>query len=168
MICWSSRKEKRTCFQIIGPLEPLKKNNSCRGPVFCRPSRKKQQLAPKKFRKDGRRFLVDFVSTILSKVAACFPVGQGLSCFCPGIVIGSDDYSDFHLFGQLLESLFGLGWVRGQKLSLQNLSSTHSSESCDSWSWVAADHVCQLTTLLRSATNLASAFGRICTKLVSC
>ena len=49
----------------------------------------------KDFRKDSRRFLEDFVSTILSTVAARSPIGQGLSCFCPEIVIGGDNYSAF-------------------------------------------------------------------------
>ena len=60
---------------------PLKKRNSS----FLR----------KEFRKDCRRFLEDLVSTILSTVAVRSPAGQGLSCFCPEIVIGGDDYSAF-------------------------------------------------------------------------
>ena len=70
----------------------------------------------KEFRRDCRRFLEDLVSTILSTVAARYPIGQGLSCFCPEIVIGGDDYSAFHLFGQLLDGLLELGWVRGSKV----------------------------------------------------
>ena len=70
----------------------------------------------KKFRRDCRRLLEDFVSTILSTVAARSPIGQGLSCFCPEIVIGGDDYSAFHLFGQLLEGLLDLGWIRGSEM----------------------------------------------------
>ena len=63
----------------------------------------------KDFRRDCRCFLEDFVSTILSTVAARSPIGQGLSCFCPEIVIGGDDYSAFHFFGQLLDGLLDLG-----------------------------------------------------------
>ena len=70
----------------------------------------------KEFRKHCRRFLEDYVSTILSTVAVRSPIGQGLSCFCPEIVIGGDDYSAFHLFGQLLDGLFELGWVRGSEV----------------------------------------------------
>ena len=70
----------------------------------------------KEFRRDCRRFLEDFVSTILSTVAARSPVGQGLSCFCPGIVIGGDKYSAFILFGQLLDGLLELGWIRGSEI----------------------------------------------------
>ena len=67
----------------------------------------------KEFRKDCRRFLEDLVSTILSTVAARSPFGQGLSCFCPEIIIGGDDYSAFYLFEQLLDRLLEFGWVRG-------------------------------------------------------
>ena len=73
----------------------------------------------KEFRRDRmdcRCFREDLVSTILSTVAARSPIGQGLSCFCPEIVIGSDDYSAFHLFGQLLDWLLELGWVRGSEV----------------------------------------------------
>ena len=70
----------------------------------------------KEFRRDCRRFLEDLVSTILSTVAARSPIGQGLSCFCPEIVIGGDNYSAFHLFGQLLDGLLELGWVRGSEV----------------------------------------------------
>ena len=66
----------------------------------------------KEFRKHCRGFLKDLVSTILSTVAARSPVGQGLGYFCPEIIIGGDDYSAFHLFGQLLDGLLELGGVR--------------------------------------------------------
>ena len=70
----------------------------------------------KEFRRDCRRFLEDFVSTILSTVAARSPSGQGLSCFCPEIDLGGDVYSVFHLFGQLLDGLLDLGWIRGSEM----------------------------------------------------
>ena len=70
----------------------------------------------KEFRRDCRRFLEDLVSTILSTVAARSPIGQGLSCFCPEIAIGGDDYSAFHLSGQLLDELLELGWIRGSEI----------------------------------------------------
>ena len=70
----------------------------------------------KEFPRDCRRFLEDLVSTNLSTVAARSPVGQGLSCFCPEIVIGGDEYSAFLLFGQLLDGLRELGWVTGSKI----------------------------------------------------
>ena len=52
-------------------------------------------------------------STIISTVAARSPAGQGLSCFCPEIVIGGDKFSAFNLLGQLLDGQLELGWVRG-------------------------------------------------------
>ena len=56
------------------------------------------------------------MSTIFSTAAARSPVVQGLSCFCPEILIGGDEYSAFHLFGQLLDGLLELGWVRGSEI----------------------------------------------------
>ena len=108
----------------------------------------------KVFRRDCSRFLEDLMSTILSTVVAHSPVGQGLSCFCSEIVIGGDKYSAFHLFGQLLDGLLQLGWVRGQKSNLQKLKSTFSSASSHRWSQVAIDLLCQSTASLPSATNL--------------
>ena len=70
----------------------------------------------KEFRRECRRFLEHFVSIIVSTVAARSPIGRGLNCFCPQIVIGGDDYSAFHLFGQLLDGLPDLGWIRGWEM----------------------------------------------------
>ena len=67
----------------------------------------------KEFRWDWRRFLEDLESTIFCTVAARSPVGQGLSYLCPEIVIDVDNYSAFHLYGQLLDGLLELCWVRG-------------------------------------------------------
>ena len=102
-------------------------NHSCFGPIseehFLEGTRLLASLEKmnsnflrKAFRKHCRRFLEDLLSTILSTVAARSQVGQGLSCFCPEIVIGGDDYSAFHLFGQLLDGLLELGWVRGSEV----------------------------------------------------
>ena len=68
------------------------------------------------FHRDCRRFLEDLVSTTFSTVAALSPVEQGLSCFFTEIIIGGDDYLTFHLFGQLLDRLLDLGWVRGSEI----------------------------------------------------
>ena len=70
----------------------------------------------KEFRKDCRRFLEDLVSTILPTVAPPSLVGLGLSCFCPEINLGGDEYWAFHLFGQLLDGLLELGWVKGSEI----------------------------------------------------
>ena len=77
----------------------------------------------KEFRKDCRRFLEDLVSTILATVATRSPVGQRLSCFCPKIISGSHDYSTFHLFGQMLDELLALGWVRVSEIEPGNAQS---------------------------------------------
>ena len=45
----------------------------------------------KEFRRDARRFLEDFENCVLSTVAARSVIGQGLSCFCPAILVGGDN-----------------------------------------------------------------------------
>ena len=67
----------------------------------------------KEFRRDCRKFLEDFVSCVLSTVAARSAIGQGLSCFCPPVLIGGDDYAPLQLFDLLLDGLLAKGWVRG-------------------------------------------------------
>ena len=49
----------------------------------------------REFRNTARRFLEEFTSTVLSTVAARSKLGQGISCFCPEIIIGGDDHSAF-------------------------------------------------------------------------
>ena len=65
------------------------------------------------FRRDCRKFLEDFVNCILSTVAARSAIGQGLSCFCPLVLIGGDDHAPLQLFDLLLGGLLAKGWVRG-------------------------------------------------------
>ena len=45
----------------------------------------------KELNKDCRHFFEDLVGTIVPTVAVRSPVGQGLSCFCPEIIIGCDE-----------------------------------------------------------------------------
>ena len=71
------------------------------------------QYLKKEFRSSARRFLEEFTSTVLSTVAARSKLGQGVSCFCPEIIIGGEDYSAFFLFGQLLDGLVACGWEKG-------------------------------------------------------
>ena len=71
------------------------------------------EFLKKEFRSSARCFLEDFASTVLSTVAARSKLGQGVSCFCPEIIIGGDDHSAFFLFGQLLDSLVECGWEKG-------------------------------------------------------
>ena len=71
----------------------------------------------KKFRRDARQFLEDFVNYVLSTVAArSVRVGQGLSCFCPAIVVGGDDVAPLKLFNKLLDGLLEKGWTRGSEV----------------------------------------------------
>ena len=71
------------------------------------------QYLKKEFRSSARRFLEEFTSTVLSTIAARSKLGQGVSCFCPEIIIRGDDHSAFFLFGQLLDGLVECGWEKG-------------------------------------------------------
>ena len=70
----------------------------------------------KEFRSNARRFLDEVCSTILSTVAARSKLGQGVSCFCTEIILGSDDHSAFFLHGQLLDGLVECGWEKGSNV----------------------------------------------------
>ena len=87
----------------------------------------------KEFRSNARRFLDEFCSTILSTAAARSKPGQGVSCFCPEIILGGDDHSAFLLHGQLLDGLVEYGWEKGPKLRLAKPSSSLLSGSSASW-----------------------------------
>ena len=56
------------------------------------------QYLQREFRRDARRFVEDFLNCVLSTVAARSVIGQGLSCFCPAIVVGGDDVAPLQLF----------------------------------------------------------------------
>ena len=43
------------------------------------------------FQSSGRVSLAEFTSTVLSTVAASSRLDQGISCFCPEIILGGDD-----------------------------------------------------------------------------
>ena len=87
----------------------------------------------KEFRSNARRFLDEFCSTILSTVAARSKLGQGVSCFCPEIILRGDDRSAFFLHGQLLDGLVKCGWEKGPALRLAKPSSSFLSGSSASW-----------------------------------
>ena len=70
----------------------------------------------KEFRCDARRFLEDFVNCVLSTVAARSVIGQGLSCFCPAIVVGGDDVAPLQLFNKLLDGLLEKGGTKGSEV----------------------------------------------------
>ena len=70
----------------------------------------------KEFRSNARRFLEEFCSTVLSTAAARLKLGQGVSCFCPEIILGGDDHSAFFLHGQLVDGLVECGWEKGSNV----------------------------------------------------
>ena len=94
------------------------------------------QYLQKEFRRDARRFLEDFVNCVLSTVAARSVIGQGLSCFCPAIVVGGDDVAPLQLFNKLLDGLLEKGWTRGSgaKLRHAGLSTCPLCRNRGSWS----------------------------------
>ena len=53
------------------------------------------QFLRKEFRRDARRFLEDFVNCLLSTVASRLLIGQDMSCFCPAIAVGGDNFAPF-------------------------------------------------------------------------
>ena len=70
----------------------------------------------KEFQRDARRFLEDFTTSVLSTVAAPSRTGQGLSCFCPAIIIGGDDHAPLHLPGLLLYGFLERGLIKGSDI----------------------------------------------------
>ena len=89
----------------------------------------------KEFRSSAHQFLEEFTSTSLSIDAARSKLGQGVSCFCPEILIGGDDHFAFFLFGQLLDGLIACGWERGSnveacKVEIQSLVQDQRQLEC--------------------------------------
>ena len=70
----------------------------------------------KDFRRDARQFLEGLVCCVLSTVAARCVIGQGLSCFCPAIVVGGDYVAPLQLFNKLLDGLLEKGRTRGSEV----------------------------------------------------
>ena len=68
------------------------------------------------FQRDARSFLEEFTTSVLSTVAARSKIGQGLSCFCPAIIIRGDNHAPLHLLGLLLDGLLDRGWVKGSEI----------------------------------------------------
>ena len=88
----------------------------------------------KEFRRAARRFLEDFVNCVLSDVAARSVIGQGLSCFCPAIVVGGDVVAPLQLLNKLLGGLLEKGWTRGVRLRRAGLSTSPLCRNSGSWS----------------------------------
>ena len=70
----------------------------------------------KEFQRDARGFLEEFTTSVLSTVAARSKVGQGLSCFCPEIIIGGDNNEPLHLLELLLDGVLERGWMKGSEI----------------------------------------------------
>ena len=83
----------------------------------------------KEFRRDCRNFLEDFVNCVLSTVAARSAIGQGLSCFCPPVLIGG-------MIMPLYSCLTCFSMVRSQKdgceVEVWWLANRNTSLSCKS------------------------------------
>ena len=106
VLCRSSRSGRVTCSRITRPSQPLRISIFLLGlECMLRWKKKTSQYLKKEFRSSARRFLEDFTSTVLATVAARSKLGQGVSCFCPEVIVGGDDHSAFFLFGQLLDGL---------------------------------------------------------------
>ena len=56
------------------------------------------------------------MNCVLSTVALRSVIGQGLSCFCPAIVVGGDDVAPSQLFNKLLDGLLEKSWTRGSEV----------------------------------------------------
>ena len=68
------------------------------------------------FRREARRFLEEFVNCVSSTVASRSVIGQGLSCFCPAIVVVGDNVAPFHFLNKLMDGLLEKGWTRGSEV----------------------------------------------------
>ena len=75
----------------------------------------------KELRRDCSKFFEDFVNCVLSSVAARSVIGQGLSCFCPPILVGGDDHAPMQLLDMLLDGLIEKGSVRSAEMEAWKL-----------------------------------------------
>ena len=70
----------------------------------------------REFQRGACKFLEEFTTSVLSTVPARSKIGQGLSCFCPAIIVGGDNHAPLHLLGLLLDGLLDHGWVKGSEI----------------------------------------------------
>ena len=125
-VCYKNQSQwVFACYREVGELhapKPFIFHNSRGGPVpfrdprACSAGKKSNQYLKKEFRSSARRFFEEFASTVLSTVAARSKLGQGVSCFCPEIIIGGGGHSAFFLFRQLLDGLLACGWEKGSDI----------------------------------------------------
>ena len=86
------------------------------------------------FCRDARRFLEEFVNCVLSTVAKRSVIGQGLSCFCPAIVVGGDDVAPFQLFNKLLDGYWRRVGPGELKMRRARLTTSPLCRNSGSWS----------------------------------
>ena len=70
----------------------------------------------REFQRDARRFVEEFTTSVLSTVAARSKIAQGLSCFCPAIIIGGDNHAPLHVLGLPLDGLLDHELVKGSEI----------------------------------------------------
>ena len=111
MICPWLRSGRHTCYQIIALVQFLR-STFWKGHVCYRPLRKSTAASSAK----------NSVGTVVVSLRISWaPFSRQLLRVLQLArgsvvsVIGGDDYSAFHLFGQLLHGLLELGWVRGSE-----------------------------------------------------
>ena len=88
----------------------------------------------KEFGRDARRFLEEFLNCVLATVASRSVIGQGLSCFCPAIVVGGDDVAPLQLFNKLWMGCWRKAGSGGARLRRAGLSTSPLFENSGSWS----------------------------------
>ena len=103
--------------------------------VLAAPKKIGSSHLKREFQRDARTLLEEFTNSVLSTVAARSKMRQGLSCFCPAIVIGGDNHAPLHLVGLF----FRMGFWNGSgskvvRLRLVGLNTSPLSRSNDSWS----------------------------------
>ena len=81
-----------------------------------------RQYLKKEFRSKARRFLEDFTSTVLSTVAARSELCQGVSCFCPEIIIGVMTFPPSFSSDSSWTAWLHVGGRKGLPLKLAKLS----------------------------------------------
>ena len=87
-----------------------------RTPMMAAQDKVSSQELRTEFRQDARRFLEEFVNCVLSTVAPRSLIRQGMSCFCPAIVVGGDDGSLIQLSIKILDGLLEKCWTRGSEV----------------------------------------------------
>ena len=119
------------------------------------------------FRRECHSLLEEFVTTILSLVAARSLVAEGLTCFASN---GSSEVITIPPFTSLSYCWIGCLSVAGLGSLIWRLGTVNYIPRClssDEWRRAPSDHVLRLTACSDFSTSLVFAFNALCTKLVS-